>query len=56
MYIFVYQLGSFLTSKLNSVEKTVQKNTPILLFLFLVQKQTSLDKFGWKNLKSDEKV
>jgi hypothetical protein len=53
---FVFHLKSFLTSKLKSVEKTEQKNTPILLFLCLVQKQTSLDEFGRKKSESDEKV
>ena len=43
---FVFHLGSCLTSKLKSVEKTEQINAPILLFICLVQKQTSLDEFG----------
>ena len=38
------------------MEKTEQKNTPILLFLCLGQKQTSLDEFGQKKSESDEKV
>jgi hypothetical protein len=38
------------------LEKTEQKNTPILLFLCLVQEQTSLDEFGRKKSESDEKV
>ena len=53
---FVFHIGSFLTSKLKSLEKTKQKNTPILLFLCLGQKQTSLDEFGQKKSESDEKV